>query len=111
MGWEGAGEASKREAAAEEEGAGVEVGEVEFPKRPMMSSTAEREEGGGAEEVEELSVEEGPDPKMSARRSLVDWAEAAAEGAEEEGVSEGSSSPMRSRRDDWRDRKGIEVNK
>lgn len=93
----------KREAAAEEEGAGVGVGETEvFPKRPMMSSTAEREEGGGAEEEEEEEplVGEGPDPKMSARRSLVDWAEAAAEGAEEEGVSERSSSPMRSRRDD-----------
>jgi len=64
----------KREAAVEEEGAGVGVGETEaFPNRPMMSSTAEREGGGGAEEEEEEPlVGEGPDPKMSARRSLVD---------------------------------------
>ena len=70
-----------------------------MPKRPMMSSTAER---GGAEEegAEAEGVEKDPDPKMSARRSFVDWADAAGAPPLDEGDSDGISSPIRSRSED-----------
>lgn len=72
----------------------------ELPKRPMMSSTAEVGVGRAEDEEARVGLEgEDPDPKMSARRSFVDWAEAVGAGVEE-GDSEGSSSPMRSRRAD-----------